>query len=129
MGLSFRKSIRIGKGSRVNLSKKGVGFSFGLGGFRWRYSPKSASKRKSGRSVTVSEPSFSQTLKSKKSKAVALLLCVFLGFFGVHRFYVGKIGTGILYFCTAGVCCCGWIADIVNICRNRFTDGIGCRIC
>lgn len=33
---------------------------------------------------------------SKKSRLVALLLCFFLGYFGIHRFYVGKIGTGII---------------------------------
>ena len=33
---------------------------------------------------------------SKKSKTAALLLCIFLGDLGVHRFYVGKIGTGVL---------------------------------
>ncbi len=32
---------------------------------------------------------------SSKSRLVALLLCFFLGYLGVHRFYVGKIGTGI----------------------------------
>lgn len=31
-----------------------------------------------------------------KSKMVALLLCIFLGGLGIHRFYVGKIGTGII---------------------------------
>lgn len=128
MGLHFRKSIRVGKGGRVNLSKNGVGFSFGFGGLRWRYSPKRKS-RKSGGTVSVKEPTFSKTLKSKKSKTLALVLCIFLGFFGVHRFYVGKIGSGILYAFTAGVFMIGWIVDIVNICRNRFTDGSGCLIC
>ena len=33
---------------------------------------------------------------SKKSRLVALLLCFFFGYFGFHRFYVGKIGTGII---------------------------------
>jgi len=33
---------------------------------------------------------------SKKSRTVASILCFLLGFIGVHRFYVGKVGTGIL---------------------------------
>ena len=41
---------------------------------------------------------------SKKNKMVALLLCIFLGVLGVHRFYVGKIGTGLLYHLD-----CGWL--------------------
>ena len=39
---------------------------------------------------------------SPKSKTVALLLCIFLGYFGAHKFYVGKTGMGILYFFTIG---------------------------
>lgn len=34
--------------------------------------------------------------QSPKSKTVAGLLCFFLGYLGIHRFYAGKIGTGIL---------------------------------
>jgi|YelNatPaOPRAMG01_1025707.scaffolds.fasta_scaffold01105_8 TM2 domain-containing membrane protein YozV len=33
---------------------------------------------------------------SDKSRKKALLLCIFLGIFGAHRFYIGKIGTGLL---------------------------------
>ncbi len=35
---------------------------------------------------------------------VSLLLCIFLGFLGAHRFYVGKVGTGILMLLTGGGC-------------------------
>lgn len=50
-----------------------------------------------------------------KSKWVALLLCIFLGLFGAHKFYEGKIGMGILYLLTAGLFCIGWIIDIISI--------------
>lgn len=33
---------------------------------------------------------------SAKSKGAAAVLCFFLGFLGIHRFYVGKVGTGIV---------------------------------
>ncbi|MDR3137186.1 MAG: TM2 domain-containing protein [Coriobacteriales bacterium] len=59
---------------------------------------------------------------STKSWWVALILCVFLGLFGAHRFYVGKIGTGIIWLLTVGFFAIGWIADIVFLCLSKFTD-------
>lgn len=59
---------------------------------------------------------------SKKNKVVALLLCIFLGWLGVHRFYVGKIGTGILYLFTGGLFGIGWIIDIIVIAVGSFKD-------
>lgn len=50
-----------------------------------------------------------------KSTVVELLLCIFLGMFGAHRFYVRKYGTAILYLFTAGLFYIGWIVDIVLI--------------
>ena len=41
-----------------------------------------------------------QAVVSTKSRLVALLLCFFFGWLGIHRFYVGKIGTGILTIVT-----------------------------
>lgn len=48
-------------------------------------------------------------------KLVALLLCVFLGMLGAHKFYEGKIGQGILYLFTGGLLGIGWLIDIVAI--------------
>jgi TM2 domain-containing membrane protein YozV len=39
---------------------------------------------------------------SDKSRGVALALAVFLGYFGAHRFYAGKVKSGILMLCTVG---------------------------
>lgn len=50
-----------------------------------------------------------------KNKWVAFCLCLFLGMFGAHKFYEGKIGLGILYLCTVGLCGIGWIVDIFVI--------------
>ena len=60
-----------------------------------------------------------------KNRAVALLLCVFLGIPGVHRFYVGKIGTGVLYLFTGGLFLIGWIVDIIRIGTGEFLDANG----
>ncbi len=59
---------------------------------------------------------------SRKSKTTALLLCIFLGGIGAHRFYVGKVGTGILYLFTAGFFGIGWIIDIIRISTGYFSD-------
>lgn len=50
-----------------------------------------------------------------RNKWVALILCIFLGMFGAHKFYENKIGMGILYLFTAGLFGIGWIIDIIAI--------------
>ena len=62
---------------------------------------------------------------SEKDWLVALLLCIIVGTLGVHRFYVGKIGTGILWLLTFGCFFVGWIVDIVMIASGSFTDADG----
>lgn len=60
----------------------------------------------------------SQILKQSgewKNKWIALLLCIFLGWLGIHRFYEGKVITGILYMCTCGMFGIGWLVDIARI--------------
>lgn len=51
----------------------------------------------------------------KKSKWVCFWLWFFLGLFGAHKFYDGKIGTGILYIFTLGVLGIGWFTDLFKI--------------
>ena len=59
---------------------------------------------------------------SPQNWVAALLLCIFLGLLGVHRFYVGKIGTGILMLLTFGVFGILWLIDIIMIAVGSFTD-------
>lgn len=62
---------------------------------------------------------------SQRSKMAALVICILFGYLGIHRFYVGKVGTGIIWFCTAGCFGIGWIIDIVTIAIGSFTDNTG----
>jgi len=62
---------------------------------------------------------------SDKSRAVSLVLGLVLGVFGAHRFYVGKIGTGILMLCTAGGLGIWYLVDNIMIASGGFRDAEG----
>ena len=64
----------------------------------------------------------------KKSKVTAALLCFFLGAFGVHRFYTGKIGTGILQLITLGGLGIWAIIDFIMILTGSFLDANGGKL-
>ena len=62
---------------------------------------------------------------SSKSRLIALLLCLFFGWIGAHRFYVGKIGTGILMICTLGFFGIWALIDLLIIVMGYFKDKEG----
>ncbi|MCJ7664187.1 MAG: TM2 domain-containing protein [Desulfobacterales bacterium] len=66
--------------------------------------------------------------KSKKGFVPTLLLCIFLGALGVHRFYVGKIGTGIVMLVTLGGLGIWVIIDFILIVSSKFKDKKGLYI-
>ncbi len=65
---------------------------------------------------------------SSKSRTIDLILCVLLGFLGVHRFYEGKIGTGVLYLFTAGLFGIGVLVDFIMILTGSAKDKDGAQI-
>jgi TM2 domain-containing membrane protein YozV len=66
-----------------------------------------------------------------KSKSTAYILCIFLGVFGAHKFYLNRNGMGLLYLLTFGVFGLGWIIDLftlnnqVEICNAMFSRMFG----
>lgn len=71
----------------------------------------------------------SETMRGpQKSKITALLLCLFLGVIGVHRFYVGKVGTGIIYLFTGGLFGFGALIDFIAILIGAFRDKWGRKL-
>ncbi|MBE6198072.1 MAG: TM2 domain-containing protein [Rikenellaceae bacterium] len=66
-----------------------------------------------------------QDNKSQKSWVVALLLCFFLGGLSVHRFYVGKVGTGIVQLLTVGGFGIWALIDFIIILVGSFSDSEG----
>ena len=67
-------------------------------------------------------------MQSDKNWLATLLLCLFLGGIGVHRFYVGKVGTGILQLITLGGCGIWTLIDLIMIITESFTDKDGNKI-
>jgi len=65
---------------------------------------------------------------SEKRILPAFLLCFFFGVLGIHRFYAGKVGTGILQLVTFGGLGIWALIDIVLIIAGVFTDSDGHKI-
>jgi ribosomal protein L37E len=59
-----------------------------------------------------------QTTTTDNFSLVKLLLCIFLGQYGVHRFMEGKIATGFIFLFTYGLCGIGCIYDIIRLARE-----------
>ena len=64
-------------------------------------------------------------ITSEKEYVPTVLLCFFLGFLGVHRFYVGKIGTGILMIFTLGGLGIWILIDFIVLLTGNFKDKKG----
>lgn len=139
MGFRFRKSINLGGGFRVNLSKSGVGYSWGTKGVRFTKTAKG--KRRTTLSIPgtgisyVTESNGTQITAPRQPKNttnfpaptpdnnenggngmvwIKFIICLLFGIFGVHKFMEKKIGMGVLYLFTAGLFGLGWFYDCIK---------------
>lgn len=62
---------------------------------------------------------------SPTSRTVMLVIAFFFGYLGIHRFWVGKIGTGLLMLFTAGGFGIWWLIDVIVILAGGFQDKRG----
>ncbi len=67
-------------------------------------------------------------IESEKKILPTFLLCFLFGIFGLHRFYVGKIGTGILHLLTLGCLGLWTLVDLIVIIVGAFTDKSGRKL-
>lgn len=86
----------------------------------------SSAQRTAPSAAPESNPSDPGDNASEKRRLGALLLCLFLGGLGVHRFYVGKVGTGIVQILTLAGFCGIWVTiDLIMIICGSFKDKQG----
>lgn len=76
----------------------------------------------------VDQVSDSLNNKSPYNWTITLLLCVFLGLIGAHRFYVKKTGTGLLMLITLGLLGIWVLIDLISILNGEFKDENNLRI-
>lgn len=63
--------------------------------------------------------------KSSKNPTLTTLLALFFGWSGLHLFYLGRWGKGILYLVTFGLFCYGWLYDVIKAIGGNLYDGKG----
>ncbi|MCL1994779.1 MAG: TM2 domain-containing protein [Defluviitaleaceae bacterium] len=74
---------------------------------------------------TVAKKKYNESKRNKKNKKkhknfdfrwlISLVLCILWGYLGIHRFYLGRWGTGFLWLFTGGLFGIGYIVDIILI--------------
>ena len=130
---SLKKSIKARTTGKLKRKvKRTINPLYGKKGMGYLKNPKRALKNKIYHKTTfgtndiirvVSHAGNSKKTKSSKTYVMnakninpLAYFCIvfFLGFFGVHRFIDGSIGTGLLYLFTVGVFGLGWIVDVLN---------------
>lgn len=72
----------------------------------------------SGSTAEVAKP-------GQKDWLTALLLCIFLGGLGIHRFYSGHTGIGLIQLITLGGCGIWTLIDLIKIATGSYVDANG----
>ena len=67
-------------------------------------------------------------IMSDKKRWHVVLLCLAFGGMGIHRFYVGKIGTGVIQLVTLSAFGIWGLIDLIMIVTGHFTDKEGKKI-
>jgi TM2 domain-containing membrane protein YozV len=57
-----------------------------------------------------------------RRRKTAIILCLFLGWIGVHRFYLGRLISGLIYLLTIGLFGVGWLIDLIALFRGGFAE-------
>ena len=70
-------------------------------------------------------PVFNYVQSQQKDWLTALILCIFLGGLGVHRFYTGHIAIGVIQLLTVGGCGIWWLIDLILIVTDSYKDSNG----
>src|SRR4029077_6854475 len=78
--------------------------------------------------VQVARMPQAQLSASDKRILPAFLMCFFIGFLGIHRFYVGRIGTGVAMLLTAGGLGVWVLSDLIILAPGSFTGANGNKI-
>jgi TM2 domain len=86
------------------------------------------SRRAASGEVEPDEPPDPRTAVSERSRALALALAVVGGCFGLHRFYTGRVQSGIWMALTIGGMGIWYLYDLVLVAAGEFRDGDGRRV-
>lgn len=65
--------------------------------------------------INNSNTNINNTKRKSVNKWISFVLCLLLGLVGAHKFYEGKVGSGIAYLCTCGLFGIGWLIDLFII--------------
>lgn len=138
MGWRMRKSVKLGPGVRLNLSRSGIGVSAGVKGLRVSTGPRGSritasipgtgisyqsrlgstkSRRRTKSALTAQETAVPVTSLPRKSMAITYSLWLPLGLIGAHRYYLGKTGTALAQTLTLGGLGLWWLVDLFLIPR------------